>query len=478
VSSDGGARRAVLAVVASLLVVAAVAVATLDLTGHLPGGLVADRSASSATTSARPLDPSHEPAGAVLAPEPASSNPSSPTVLPSRALDAALGTAALGGAAGATVVDIASGQVLLDRDAATARTPASVAKLATAATALTVLGPQHRLRTQVVAGTTPGQVVLVGAGDATLTTRRQPGPAASRTASLAGLAERTAAALAKAGTPGPVSVAVDDSLFTGPAVSPGWPSTYVSAGVVSPVMALSADEGRVRPGADAREPDPALAAGRSFARLLATHGVTVAPSVGRAAAPAGAQVLAVAASPTAGVMVQTALQNSDNDLAEALLRDAAIGAGEPASFAGGTALVTETLSALGVPAQGMVLQDGSGLSRGDRIAPATLAALLRVAADGTHPALAPLVDGLPVAGFTGTLALRYDSGASRSGAGVVRAKTGTLTGVSSLAGITSVAGRPVVFAAMSDGVPTGATLQARDDLDSFAALLARPGPRR
>jgi D-alanyl-D-alanine carboxypeptidase/D-alanyl-D-alanine-endopeptidase (penicillin-binding protein 4) len=477
VSSDGGARRAILAVVASLLVVAAVAIATLDLTGHLPGGLVADHSASPTATSTRPPDPSHEPAGAVLAPEPASSDPASPTVLPARALDAALGTPALGGAAGATVVDVASGQVLLDRDAATARTPASVAKLATAATALTVLGPQHRLRTRVVAGTAAGQVVLVGAGDATLTTRRQAGPAGSRPASLAGLAEQTAAALAKSGPPGNVSVAVDDSLFTGPAVSPGWPSTYVSAGVVSPVMALSADEGRVRPGSDAREPDPALAAGRSFARLLAAHGVTVGPNIGRTTAPAGAPVLAVAASPTVGVMVQTALQNSDNDLAEALLRDAAIGAGEPASFAGGTTAVTHTLSTLGVPAQGMVLQDGSGLSRGDRIAPASLAALLRVAADGTHPVLAPLVDGLPVAGFTGTLALRYNTGLSRSGAGVVRAKTGTLTGVSSLAGITSVAGRPVVFAAMSDRVPAGATLQARDDLDSFAALLARPGPR-
>ena len=472
-SSDGGARRAVLAVVASLLVVAAVAVATLDLTGHLPGGLVADRSASPTTTSAAPLDPSHQPAGAVLAPEPAVSDPSSVTVLPTRALDAALAAPALGGAAGAIVVDVASGQVLLDRDAATARTPASVAKLATAATALTVLGPQHRLTTRVVAGTTAGQVVLVGAGDATLTTRQQVGPAATRPASLSGLAQQTAAALAKDGTAGPVSVAVDDSLFTGPAVSPGWPTTYVSAGVVAPVMALSADEGRVRPDADARETDPALAAGRSFAKLLATHGVTVAPSVLRAAAPSGARVLATGESPTVGATVQTALQSSDNDLAEALLRDAAIGAGAPASFAGGTTLVTETLSTLGVPAQGTVVQDGSGLSRGDRIAPATLAALLRVAADGTHPALAPLVDGLPVAGFTGTLAFRYGAGPSRGGAGVVRAKTGTLTGVSSLAGITSVAGRPVVFAAMSDRVRAGATLEARDDLDSFATLLAR-----
>jgi hypothetical protein len=44
--------------------------------------------------------------------------------------------------------------------------------------------------------------------------------------------------------------------------------------------------------------------------------------------------------------------------------------------------------------------------------------------------------------------------------------------VSALAGLTSVAGRPTVLVAMTDQVPVGATLQARDDLDRFAALLA------
>ena len=58
---------------------------------------------------------------------------------------------------------------------------------------------------------------------------------------------------------------------------------------------------------------------------------------------------------------------------------------------------------------------------------------------------------------------------------MVRAKTGTLTGVSALAGLASVGGRPTVLVTMADRVPIGATLQARDDLDRFAALLASEG---
>jgi D-alanyl-D-alanine carboxypeptidase/D-alanyl-D-alanine-endopeptidase (penicillin-binding protein 4) len=106
------------------------------------------------------------------------------------------------------------------------------------------------------------------------------------------------------------------------------------------------------------------------------------------------------------------------------------------------------------------------------VPPDTLGRLLLLAADGAHSSLAPLLDGLPVAGFSGTLVLRFGTGPPGSAAGLVRAKTGTLTGVSALAGTTSVDGHPVVFVVMSDEVPDGATLQARDDLDRFAAVLS------
>jgi D-alanyl-D-alanine carboxypeptidase/D-alanyl-D-alanine-endopeptidase (penicillin-binding protein 4) len=268
-----------------------------------------------------------------------------------------------------------------------------------------------------------------------------------------------------------VAVRVDDSLFTGPAVSPDWRESYVPSGVVSPVSALAVDAGRVSPTSDAREPDPALAAGRDLARLLAKRGVTVTGEVTRAAAPAGAAELAAVESPTVAELVELMLASSDNDLAEAMLRLVAVGQDRPGTFTDGTAVVQDVLADLGVPTAGTELLDGSGLARGSMVSPATLGRLLVTAADGSHPRLDDLVTGLPVAGFSGTLSLRFGAGRAGTAAGLVRAKTGTLTGVSTLAGVTSVDGRPVVFVVMSDEVP-GDTLAARAALDRFAATLA------
>jgi serine-type D-Ala-D-Ala carboxypeptidase/endopeptidase (penicillin-binding protein 4) len=162
----------------------------------------------------------------------------------------------------------------------------------------------------------------------------------------------------------------------------------------------------------------------------------------------------------------------------------AISRDHPATFEGGTAAVAEVLAELGVPTDGLALLDGSGLSRGSRIAPETLGALLALAAgDGADARLRPLVTGLPVAGFSGTLAERFDTAAAgRAGAGVVRAKTGTLTGVSSLAGVVARGDdsppgqvRLLAFALMTDDVQVSNTLDARDALDRIAAALGPDG---
>jgi len=138
VAAERGAGRLVVAVVVALVLVAA-SVAALDLGGRLPGGLVADPAPS--PTATRPLDPARTPAPVVLAAEPTA--PGAPAAVNEKALDAVLAAPALGHAAGASVLDVATGQVLLDRDAGTARTPASVAKLATAAAVLDVYKPEH-----------------------------------------------------------------------------------------------------------------------------------------------------------------------------------------------------------------------------------------------------------------------------------------------------------------------------------------------
>ncbi|HET8642999.1 MAG TPA: D-alanyl-D-alanine carboxypeptidase, partial [Pseudonocardiaceae bacterium] len=89
--------------------------------------------------------------------------------------------------------------------------------------------------------------------------------------------------------------------------------------------------------------------------------------------------------------------------------------------------------------------------------------------------LRPMVNGLPVAGGSGTLAERYLAGPSVPGRGHVRAKTGTLEGVNSLAGIVVDAdGRLLVFALLSNG-STAAT--ARPALDAIAAALRTCGCR-
>jgi D-alanyl-D-alanine carboxypeptidase/D-alanyl-D-alanine-endopeptidase (penicillin-binding protein 4) len=127
------------------------------------------------------------------------------------------------------------------------------------------------------------------------------------------------------------------------------------------------------------------------------------------------------------------------------------------------------------------LVDGSGLSTADRVPAQLLGAVLAEAAaraQGVRDTqfLRPIVTGLPVAGGDGTLADRFANGSpSASGRGVVRAKTGTLTGVSSLAGIvTDADGRLLVFALMSNGVNPGLV---RPKLDAIAAQLGRCGCR-
>ena len=457
--------------VVALLVAGAVALAALDLSGNLPGGLVADPTPTPTPT--RPLDPDPVVAGAVLpGPAPSSGDASAPLpTLPATELGRLLTDGALGPDPGAVVVDLGTGTDLLARDPATARTPASVAKLATGAAALLRLDPESRLRTRVVEGATPGALVLVGAGDASLSSRRPSGRYFPARASLPGLADAVADGLSAAGRDS-VTLAVDDALFTGPSVSPDWPATYVASGVVSPVSALSVDAGRVAPASDVRETDPAMAAGRDLARLLTRRGVTVTGEVTRTTAAAGAAEVGAVESPTVAELVELMLQTSDNDLAEALLRLAAIGTDRPGTFTGGRAVLSEVLDELGVAGATASLLDGSGLARGSLVAPETLVQLLTVAGDGSRPQLWHLLTGLPVAGFSGTLADRFlpDAAGSGEGAGEVRAKTGTLTGVSTLAGTATVDDRPVAFVVMANGVTD--TLAARAALDRFATLVA------
>ncbi|MFD4256528.1 D-alanyl-D-alanine carboxypeptidase/D-alanyl-D-alanine-endopeptidase [Streptomyces sp. NPDC058534] len=369
---------------------------------------------------------------------------------------------ALGTDRAASVVDLTTGKRLYGLGGDAPLTPASTTKIATAVAALTALGPDHRLTTRTALETDTGELVLVGGGDPTLTARAD----AKGLASLRTLAEKTAAALKKRDLR-KVTLSYDTTLYAGREVHPIGVNENLAR-----VTALMADEARTddsTSGPAPREPDPAAHAARAFAGFLKQHGIT-ASAPGPSKATDRADTLATVSSPPLSALVERMLTNSDNDLAEALARHTAVASGRPADFDGASAAMKDRLKRLGLPVGGAALRDGSGLDRTDVVSADLLTALLAKAADPARPQLRPVLTGLPVAGFTGTLSSRYTDGA----AGVVRAKTGTLTGVNTLAGtVVTADGRLLGFAFMAHGTSDPAAAQST--LDRAATSLASCG---
>lgn len=379
-------------------------------------------------------------------------------------LDPLLKTPALGRSS-AAVVDVATGERLYGAGSGDALVPASTTKIATAVAALSAMGPDHRLTTRAVYEPDTEEVVLVGGGDPTLTARKE----ARGLASLRDLAERTAAALAKRGVR-EVTLSYDTTLYKGATMHPIGVNPNLAA--VTPLMVDEARTDDSTSGPAPRVPDPAAAAARTFGDLLGGHGIKATPP-GPSKATTRATTLATVDSPPLAALVERMLTNSDNDLAEALARHTALATGKPADFAGGGAAITARLKHLGLPLKGGIdIKDGSGLDRRDKLTADLLTALLVEAGDPARPELRPALTGLPVAGFTGTLAGRYTDGA----AGVVRAKTGTLTGVNTLAGtVVDKDGRLLAFAFLANNTP--APTAAQSALDKATTALAACGCR-
>ncbi|MFH9009443.1 D-alanyl-D-alanine carboxypeptidase/D-alanyl-D-alanine-endopeptidase [Streptomyces afghaniensis] len=371
---------------------------------------------------------------------------------------------ALGPRPAAAVVDITTGRRLYGTDSDAALTPASTTKIATAVAALSAMGADHRLTTRAALEPDTQEVVLVGGGDPTLTARE----ASDGSASLRLLADQTAAALAQRGIRD-VTLSYDTTRYAGTQKHPIGVNPNLA--LVSPLMV---DEGRTddsTSGPVSRVTDPAADAARRFGDLLRSRGIK-ATSPGPSKATSRAKTLATVDSPPLSALVERMLTNSDNDIAEALARQTATATGHRADFAGADQAINMQLRKLGLPLKGAAFKDGSGLNRADRLTAGLLTALLAKAADPAHPELRPALTGLPVAGFTGTLTTRYTDGA----AGVVRAKTGTLTGVNTLAGtVVDQDGRLLAFAFMANNTTNPAAAQTA--LDRAATTLAACGCR-
>ncbi len=371
---------------------------------------------------------------------------------------------ALGVGVSAEVVDVETGEVLLDQDAASPAIPASTAKLLTVVAALSTLDPAQTLPTTVVAGSAPGEVVLVGGGDPTLS-RTSPSQTYPGAPTVADLAAQVVAAL-PAGTP--VSrVVVDSSLFTGPLTAEGWGPADAPSSYAAPITATAVDGARVSPGSQARSGQPGIDAGVALADALGAPGATVV--LGEA--PEGARTLGTVESAPIGRLVEQTLSMSDNVLAEALARQVAIARDLPASFAGAAEAIVAALGDAGVDVTGVSLADGSGLSRRDQVPARVLTEIVSGSADGSLQGASAMLSGLPVAGYDGTL---FDRGDADTAPGAVRAKTGTLMGVHALSGtVVTLEGRLLAFAVIAD--ESGSEAGAEAALDAVAAGLAACG---
>ncbi|WP_227985477.1 D-alanyl-D-alanine carboxypeptidase/D-alanyl-D-alanine-endopeptidase [Nocardia spumae] len=396
----------------------------------------------------------------------------------------------LGNFAG-SVSDPDTRSTLWSADAEKPMIPASTLKVMTAAAALLVLPPDHRVTTRVVAGSAPGEVVLVGGGDPTLTAQADGKGYYPNGPKLSDLVAQIRASGHPVDT-----VVVDSSVYSGPTWPAGWDPVDIAGGSWAPIEPVMIDGGRLDPLVEysPRSATPALDAGRRLALELGADPAKV--RSGKAAA--GAAELGHVDSAELRDRLRDMMVHSDDVLAETIGREIAAATGGEQSFAGAAAATLTALRAAGFDTAGVTQIDNSGLSTDDRVPAALLDRILAEAAastpagtsattgtsappvvdtgdaSGVGSPLAPLLDYLPVAGGSGSLAVRFvDGGPQRSAAGWVRAKTGTLSVSSALAGyVLDRDGRVMTFALMSNDRPPEAS---RPALDAVATTLRNCG---
>lgn len=382
------------------------------------------------------------------------------------------------GQLGVTVRDASTGAHLLDTRADVPLIPASTVKLLAAAAVDTTFPAGATLTTRAVRGAAPGTVVLVAGGDTLLAPGRgTPGAVVGR-AGLGDLAASTASALRASGRTS-VRVSLDARYAAGPPTAHTWGSDYRPSGITGAVAAIGLSTQRATPGRPGPA-DPGASVLAAFVTALRAAGVSATADAAAGRAPTGAVTLgSVASAPVADQLV-LALQDSDDALTESLARQAAARARAGTGFAAVGAWVRQQVQRLGVDVAGVQLLDASGLSRGSRVPVRAIGDVLGLAAARTGPpSLRATIADLAVAGLDGTLSGRFDDATTAAARGVVRAKTGTLTGVSGLAGtVTTPDGRVLVFALVANEVPaTTGTPGARRALDGFVTVLARCGCR-
>jgi D-alanyl-D-alanine carboxypeptidase/D-alanyl-D-alanine-endopeptidase (penicillin-binding protein 4) len=428
---------------------------------------------------------------------------------------------------GAYVVDTATGQVLYERNAQEGFNPASNVKLVTGAAALDLLGPERTLATRIYGepdkeGVVDGPLYLVGEGDAFLLWEDF----------LHWAAQLKVQGVEKVAG----GIVVDDSAFDAAYLPPAFGQKDEDASYRSPIGAVSVNFNAitvvVTPTQPGEQPDVRLSppndhveivnravtvdtagesirfssdpdgkggtrivvdgaigsrasstrerlridnppgfAGAVLRRAMEMVGIDIEGDVRAGERPEGTgQMLVRHASQPLSYIVQAMNKWSNNFMAEQLLRVLGRGDEAPSTWERARDAVRGFLEGAGIDPGNLVLKNGSGLYDGNEISPSQFVQLLTYMLD--HPASPEFVSSLAVAGRDGTLADRMEGPSTR---GRVRAKTGTLNGVSALSGyVETASGRQLAFSILLNETEKRAW-RYRPAQDAFVTALAELG---
>ncbi|HET9730570.1 MAG TPA: D-alanyl-D-alanine carboxypeptidase/D-alanyl-D-alanine-endopeptidase [Acidimicrobiia bacterium] len=351
--------------------------------------------------------------------------------------------------------------------------PASTIKLLTAIAALRTFGPDHRFTTRVFQGAAPRQIIVVGGGDPLLATPAY--EAALHTAprwhnAPVLLISHLADAIRNAGVRAVSSIIVDDTRHEAVRYLPQWKAGYGDTGDIGALGALTVDGGFADPTLRKPADDPALLTGTRLAEALRSAGVAVTGGIAHGLVPEGAREIAHLDSLPLGAMIGEMITASDDGIAEMLLREIGVARAHEGTTAAGARAEVDIMRELSVPTAGMVVLDGSGLARGDRL---TCDALLHIVQLITTKPFAILNGALPIAGATGTLTGRFLGDAL---AGKLRAKTGTLSNVAGLAGVIDLGSRPRFAMLLSGAFSRAGGEELENSVVHRIAAAPAPGP--
>lgn len=330
-----------------------------------------------------------------------------------------------------SLIDVSTGSVVFESNASSQRKPASILKLLSATATLKYLDPQKAFATLVSLGPVPDSLVINGEFDPWMSINDQVAVKMHRTSyprlALKGL---SAAKKSSGGSVKRLKIYYNDLFSSDVATLKAF---YRKRGVTATFLKVT-DE--------------------------------------KALAIAGEKVV-YSTSPPVKEIVDWFLLWSDNLISERMGRIAAKAAGNEFSDNGVAITFATLLIEMGIDPSGVIVKDASGLSRENKVTASVMSQLLyKIYLD---PVLTQIIYGLPVGGKTGTMRNRFLLTAPKA-VGLIKAKTGTLTGVVSLAGYVQSGDREYAFIVIADEISPNpaASDRARKTIDRYLAKIAAP----